>query len=170
MTKLDMTPEVLARFWAKVDVKSADECWLWTASLNSKGYGSFAIKGSGVSAHKISWALAKNDGILSGPKDHIMHSCDVRSCVNPSHLSLGTAKDNSRDAVAKGRNFTRTPSQDATCKNGHPRTPENTDAKYNTCAVCRRESNRKSKAKARLIDREGYNAYHREWYRKSKEL
>jgi hypothetical protein len=169
MTQLNLDPEALARFWAKVDIKDIDSCWLWTASLNSKGYGSFAVRGSGVSAHKISWALAKNDGVLSDAKSHVMHSCDTRSCVNPNHLSLGTPKDNARDAINKGRNVVRIPSQEATCKRGHPRTPENTHPKYNTCILCKRDSDRESKRRERENDREGYNAYHRERYRKAKQ-
>lgn len=167
MKSLDLAPKDLARFWAKVDVKDEDSCWLWIAALNSKGYGSFSIKGSGVSAHKISWALAHNEGVLSDSKSHVMHSCDVRSCVNPKHLSVGSALDNARDAITKGRNVVRVPSKEETCKRGHPRTPENTVAKYNTCLICRRDSDRELKRKMRLEDPEAVNKYHREYYSKN---
>lgn len=33
----------------------------------------------------------------------IRHSCDNRCCIAPSHLLLGTHKDNSRDAKERGR-------------------------------------------------------------------
>lgn len=170
MTALNLSTVALERFWSKVDVKDEDSCWLWTGALNSKGYGSFSIKGSGVSSHKISWALGKNDGILSDSKSHVMHSCDVRSCVNPKHLSVGTPLDNTRDAIAKGRNVIRIPSQEETCKRGHPRTRENTHAKYNTCIVCKRDSDRELKRKLREKDPEAYNAYHRERYRATRDV
>lgn len=33
----------------------------------------------------------------------VLHVCDVRHCVNPEHLFLGTKRDNSDDMIRKGR-------------------------------------------------------------------
>jgi DNA invertase Pin-like site-specific DNA recombinase len=33
----------------------------------------------------------------------VLHSCDVTNCVNPAHLRLGTAKENTKDMVDRGR-------------------------------------------------------------------
>jgi hypothetical protein len=90
------------RFWAKVD--KTGECWLWTAAVNSSGYGRLQVGGRGGPgvelAHRFSWKLAT--GIDPGPLC-VLHVCDNPPCVNPDHLVLGTQSANIRDMVGKGR-------------------------------------------------------------------
>jgi hypothetical protein len=86
------------RFLKKVCRTST--CWLWTASCFKTGYGQFQKDGTMVSAHRMSFELF-NGPIPKGMM--VMHSCDVKKCVNPKHLSLGTAKDNVADAISKKR-------------------------------------------------------------------
>jgi hypothetical protein len=88
------------RFWSKVD-KSGD-CWLWTASRGNFGewHGHYSIKGRKYQAHRLAFEETFGpipDGL------QVLHHCDTRGCVNPSHLFLGTQSDNMRDMVAKGR-------------------------------------------------------------------
>jgi hypothetical protein len=100
------------RFWEKVD--KSGECWLWTGALASNGYGRITpVTGVSAGAHRVSYEL-HNGPIPKGMM--VMHSCDVPSCVNPDHLSLGTAKDNMADMWTKGRGQW---SGRSACKNGH---------------------------------------------------
>lgn len=71
-------------------------CWIWTGAPLSSGYGRFR----GQRAHRYSWVLAYGP-IPEGL--NVCHSCDVKLCVRPSHLFLGTYADNHRDCEKKGR-------------------------------------------------------------------
>lgn len=94
-----MECEIERRFWNKVD-KSGD-CWLWTASKQHYGYGAFWNGKKLVPAHR--WIYQRIHGEFPS-STHICHRCDVPSCVRPDHLFAGTAHDNIRDCISKGRN------------------------------------------------------------------
>lgn len=93
----------VVRFWAKVDRRGPDECWPWLGGTAGKGYGQFyRAKRQPVGAHRFSWEIANARPVP--PRMMVMHACDNPPCVNPAHLSVGSASDNTKDATAKGRN------------------------------------------------------------------
>jgi hypothetical protein len=75
-------------------------CIEWTGPLDGKGYGKQRIQGRLVGSHRLAFAAAH--GPIPVGLD-VLHRCDNPPCVNPDHLFLGTAADNARDMVAKGR-------------------------------------------------------------------
>ena len=89
----------MQRFFDKIN-KSEDGCWLWTAGGRGTGYGAIKYNGKIVDAHRVSWILHFGE-IPEGM--FICHKCDVRKCVNPDHLFIGTHKDNMQDCIKKGR-------------------------------------------------------------------
>lgn len=94
------TPQEVARFWSKVDQRGPDECWAWQGWIDQKGYGYFGYRYRMRRAHRISWLLTHGEW----PGDlMVLHRCDNPSCVNPAHLFLGTAQDNTDDMIIKGR-------------------------------------------------------------------
>lgn len=88
----------MERFWNKVD--KLGDCWEWTASTDDYGYGQFGIDGKILRAHRVAYKLVYGD-IPEGLC--VCHHCDNPGCIRPSHLFLGTYRDNTQDAVAKGR-------------------------------------------------------------------
>tara|TARA_R110000868_G_scaffold72695_1_gene211509 strand:+ start:171 stop:641 length:471 start_codon:yes stop_codon:yes gene_type:complete len=94
---MNFSQKDIDRFWKKVDRKSEDECWNWTACLN-KGYGKFGLNGTVKGAHCCSLFLEKGEAPIDKPLT--LHLCKKnRKCVNPNHLYYGDDADNGRDKV-----------------------------------------------------------------------
>jgi len=93
-----VTEKQKKNFWRKI--RKTETCWIWTGCKNNKGYGQFSISSGRIGAHRFSWKIHNTlsyDGLF------VCHKCDNPSCVNPDHLFLGTALDNNRDRIIKGR-------------------------------------------------------------------
>ncbi len=86
------------RFWQRVD--KAGDCWLWTWGKSSTGYGLLRVDGKPQSVHRLSWKIHFGE-IPEGM--FVLHSCDVRACVRPDHLRLGSASENALDTHGRGR-------------------------------------------------------------------
>ncbi len=73
-------------------------CRLWKGCRNNRGYGLVHCQGRVMSAHRAAWT-ARHGPIPAGL--FVLHRCDVRTCIAPDHLFLGTQKDNMADLAAK---------------------------------------------------------------------
>lgn len=95
----------IERFWSNVAKRSTRECWLWKGPMSrTTGYGLVTHRisvghGESKGAHRYSWEIT-NGPIPEGLM--VCHSCDVKLCVNPAHLFIGTGSDNVQDALKKG--------------------------------------------------------------------
>lgn len=97
---------LVKRLWAKVQIpETPDSCWLWTAHVNTSGYGQISDDNGKLKlASRIIYEIyngAIPDGLL------VLHTCDNPQCVNPNHLFVGTQFDNMRDMMKKGRGVMR---------------------------------------------------------------
>ena len=78
-------------------------CWMWQGHICKRsGYGTIGHDGKAIRAHRASWE--KHRGSIPAGID-ALHKCDVRPCINPDHLFLGTDVDNVADMDAKGRRY-----------------------------------------------------------------
>ena len=83
-------------FWSRV--QRGNDCWLWTGSTASNGYGEFGYNGAVIRTHVFSY-----EHHFGPTPQSILHTCDIRNCVNPFHLYAGTQDDNMADVIMRGR-------------------------------------------------------------------
>lgn len=87
-------------FWNKVNIGKPNECWTWNGLVDKCGYGRMHYQRKNWRTHRLAYTLSVEiipDGNV------VMHSCDNPPCCNPTHLTIGTHKDNVYDMMSKGR-------------------------------------------------------------------
>jgi hypothetical protein len=100
---MDFSQADIDRFKSKYEIVESG-CWEWTGALYQNGYGMACYRrGTRKTflAHRISWSIFNSAPIPD--RMMVCHTCDNRKCVNPSHLYVGTGKDNNSDTVNRNR-------------------------------------------------------------------
>lgn len=76
-------------------------CWIW----ENGQYGGYGVVGIGPERKtRRASRVAYEQFVGPIPEGmQVLHKCDVKMCVNPRHLFLGSITDNMRDMIRKGR-------------------------------------------------------------------
>ena len=137
--------------WAKMSlrdrlihrIEQVDGHWMWQGSVSDSShirkdgtrfiqkYGTITIHGKQYRAHRSSY----QEFVGSIPPGlFVRHLCNIRLCINPVHLALGTNSDNMRDAVQAG---THKQTRKTQCPLGHPYDTRRYQGDRR-CRMCRR--------------------------------
>lgn len=142
-----VTPDMEVRFWERVDRRADSECWNWTGSVGTGGYGRFFNRcdRSAIRAHRLSMAIAGR--LVQDGEMVVDHICRNRLCVNPAHLRMVSSAVN----VLVGTGMTAANAQKTVCKLGHPLSGDNLVISRGArqCLTCRRMRNKAYKASRR---------------------
>lgn len=87
-----------ARLQDRLDIKGPDDCWEFRPPVNPAGYGRLRFRGRVHFVHRLAVMLDGRD--VEGA--YVCHHCDNPPCCNPSHLYVGDAASNNRDAMERG--------------------------------------------------------------------
>lgn len=134
---MDLSRHRLDLFISHVE-KADNDCWNWTAYINTGGYGMFGLENAKtILAHR--WMYAYMYGNLT-PGKFIDHLCSNRRCVNPDHL----------EEVTRQENIKRASERQKCCKHGHLYDKANTIL------------NKRGIRRCRICKMSGYDAYNEE--------
>lgn len=127
---MQLTPDKLARFWAKVTLGPG--CWDWSGATDSSGYGRFAAVGRTLhGAHRVAYCL---DGAEIPAGMVIDHICRNRLCVNPAHLRCVDRRTNVHENSAAPAHLNALKTH---CPQGHAYDGDNLVIRVNGFRRCR---------------------------------
>ena len=80
------------RLWSKAERDDAG-CLVWQAGCFGNGRPAIQVDGKAKNAARVAFELENQ---VPGERD-VLHTCDNPLCIEPDHLYLGDAKQNSED-------------------------------------------------------------------------
>lgn len=92
------TEQFIKHFWSRVDKPGSDVCWQFP--FKTSGRPTIWFGGKHIGAHRFVFWITT--GIWPGDL-YVLHNCDNPLCIRPSHLWLGTNRDNMHDSAVKNR-------------------------------------------------------------------
>lgn len=97
----DSVDDKIAHICSCIGPEDAYGCWPWLGSANGGNRGNFHLNGKNSATHAV-YRLFVGD-----VSDHLwmLHSCHRgdKGCVNPDHMSPGTAPENAQQRILQGR-------------------------------------------------------------------
>jgi hypothetical protein len=117
---LPLRPDEAERFLNRIRIDN-NGCWIWTSTLNPKGYGIICLRGRYWATHRL-----LHEAMVGHVPAHMVtdHLCRVRACCNPLHLQVVTQAVNIRRAdMPSGANHCN--GRLTHCKYGHPFSGDN---------------------------------------------